>query len=74
MMGVYVYHGPTSGVTLADGTEVMLFDGVEVTLPDRNRYVSALLARGHLVPVPGKRRKTKKPKEATHDSEFSTRR
>ena len=44
----YVYSGPTSGVTLDDGTEVMFFDGQEVELPETNEYVKTLIAIGHL--------------------------
>jgi hypothetical protein len=47
----YVYSGPTSGVTLEDGGEVMFFDGREVELPETNEYVKTLVALGHLKPV-----------------------
>lgn len=48
------YSGPTSGVTLRDGesqTEVMLFDGVEVELPEAHDYTQTLVAQGRLTPV-----------------------
>lgn len=47
----YVYSGPTSGVTLDDGTEVMFFDGKEVELPETNEYVKTLVSLGHLKPI-----------------------
>lgn len=46
----YVYSGPLSGVTLKDGTEVLLHPGAAVELPEDNRYVKTLRARGHLRP------------------------
>jgi hypothetical protein len=48
------YSGPTSGVTLRVGesqTEVMLFDGSEVELPEAHDYTKTLVALGHLTPV-----------------------
>ena len=48
----YRYSGPLSGVTLADGQEVMLHPGAEVELPEDNDYVNTLLALEHLTPVP----------------------
>jgi hypothetical protein len=41
----YLYQGPPSGVTLKDGREVLLWPGVEVTLPSDNRYVQRLVAK-----------------------------
>lgn len=45
------YSGPLSGVTLADGQEVMLHPDTEVELPEGNDYVKTLQALGHLAPV-----------------------
>ncbi|MFP1724063.1 hypothetical protein ACLEEB_13805 [Lonsdalea quercina] len=44
----YRYTGPTSGVTLADGTEVLLFPQHEVELPAEHDYVKTLVALGFL--------------------------
>lgn len=46
------YSGPLSGVTLADGQEVMLHPDAEVDLPEDNDYVRTLQALDHLAPVP----------------------
>jgi hypothetical protein len=45
------YSGPLSGVTLADGQEVMLHPDAEVELPEDNEYVRTLQALEHLTPV-----------------------
>lgn len=47
----YLYKGPISGVTLADGKEVMLLPGKEVELDAAHPYTKTLLALGHLTPV-----------------------
>jgi len=47
----YLYEGPNSGVTLRDGTEVLLWNGKEVELPEDNDYVKTLLALGNLKPI-----------------------
>ncbi len=71
MTRTYIYMGPPSGATLADGTEIMLWPGHAVTLPESD-YTRALEAQGRLQPVsapaqaarvqaPGK--KADKPKE-----------
>jgi len=44
----YLYEGPNSGVTLQDGTEVLLWNGKEVELPADNEYVKTLMALGYL--------------------------
>lgn len=49
--GQYRYAGPMSGVTLADGQQVMLCPGGVVTLPAAHDYTRTLLALGHLTPV-----------------------
>jgi hypothetical protein len=47
-MSKYRYSGPPSGVTLADGSEVMLFPGSDVELPEAHEYTATLVALGHL--------------------------
>ena len=46
----FKYSGPASGVTLADGTEVLLWPGHEVELPE-SALTAALQAQGYLQPV-----------------------
>lgn len=51
----YTYQGPVdSGVTLKDEkgqeTEVLLYRGTSVDLPEDNEYVKTLVALNHLVP------------------------
>lgn len=47
----YRYNGPTSGVTLADGSEVLLFPQRAVELPSEHEYVKTLIALGFLQPL-----------------------
>jgi hypothetical protein len=47
----YHYTGPVSGVTLADGAEILLMPGAQVELPAAHEYTATLLALGHLAPV-----------------------
>lgn len=47
----YIYSGPASGVTLADGEELLLWTDSEVSLPEDNEWVMTMIARGHLTPV-----------------------
>ncbi len=51
-MSTYIYSGPASGVTLGNGTEVLLWDGKSYDLPAEHAYVKALVARGHLKSAP----------------------
>ncbi|HFZ8412842.1 TPA: hypothetical protein ACIPAK_000345 [Salmonella enterica subsp. enterica serovar Aberdeen] len=51
-MKEYRYSGPASGVTLSDGTEILLWSGKNVTLPEGHDYVKVLVALKHLTPVP----------------------
>ncbi|MEW5885481.1 MAG: hypothetical protein AB1735_02095 [Pseudomonadota bacterium] len=46
----YTYHGPASGLTLADGTELLLWPNQTVELPSSD-VVDALRAQGYLQPV-----------------------
>lgn len=65
-MGKYTYSGPMSAATLKDGTDVILMNGREVTLPDANEWVKSLVAQGRLTPVapdkPAPRAKAAAPK------------
>ncbi|POP43010.1 hypothetical protein CHU32_17445 [Superficieibacter electus] len=47
----YLYSGPASGVTLADGQEILLWPESEVELPEDNEWVMTMIARRHLAPV-----------------------
>lgn len=47
----YIYSGPASGVTLADGQEVLLWPDSEIELPEDNEWVVVMVARRHLTPV-----------------------
>ncbi|ECC3910488.1 hypothetical protein C1A67_13260 [Salmonella enterica] len=47
----YIYSGPASGVTLADGQEVLLWPNSEISLPEDNEWVITMISRRHLVPV-----------------------
>lgn len=51
-MKEYRYSGPASGVTLSDGTEILLWPGKTVYLPEEHDYVKVLVALKHLTPVP----------------------
>lgn len=51
-MKEYRYSGPASGVTLSDGTEILLWPGKNVSLPKEHDYVKVLEALKHLTPVP----------------------
>ena len=51
-MKEYRYSGPASGVTLSDGTEILLWPGKMVSLPEEHDYVKVLVALKHLTPVP----------------------
>lgn len=51
-MKEYRYSGPASGVTLSDGTEILLWPGKNVSLPEEHDYVKVLEALKHLAPVP----------------------
>lgn len=46
----YRYSGPASGVTLSDGTEILLWPGKTVPLPEEHDYVKVLVALKHLSP------------------------
>jgi len=60
----FTYHGPASGLTLADGTEVLLWPGHEVELPvsaltealQVQGYLQALLAAEEVKPVGSKKK------------------
>jgi hypothetical protein len=60
----YLYEGPNSGVTLQDGTEVLLWNGKEVELPADNEYVKTLMALGYLKTL----QETKKTKKEVNEN------
>ena len=76
----YVYNGPVSSVTLRDkakpkepGTDVALFPGKAVDLPEDNPYVKTLKARGFLKEAaeetkapPARAARKVKPQEVTN--------
>lgn len=45
---IYTYTGPSTGITLSDGREVMLHPGQDVALPADDPYVLALSAQQRL--------------------------
>lgn len=47
----YIYNGPASGVTLANGQEVLLWPESEIDLPEDNEWVMTMIARHHLTSV-----------------------
>ncbi|HHW4413062.1 hypothetical protein HV183_22525 [Citrobacter freundii] len=47
----YLYSGPASGVTLADGQEILLWPSSEIDLPEDNEWVMTMIARRHLTLV-----------------------
>ena len=59
----FKYNGPASGVTLADGTEVLLWPGREVDLPE-SELTKALEAQGYLQRVVEAAKPATKKKEA----------
>ncbi|MCC8457275.1 hypothetical protein [Photorhabdus aegyptia] len=64
----YLYTGPASGVTLADGTEVLLWSGKTVDLPQQHDYVKTLIALQYLHPLSEQQKnilKKEKPEEVT---------
>lgn len=55
----YIYNGPASGVTLADGQEILLWPNSEIDLPEDNEWVMTMIARNHLILIiPGKNKTT----------------
>jgi hypothetical protein len=50
-MSLYTYIGPLSAATLQDGTDVVLFPGGQVELPDDLPFLVDLNGMGVLVPV-----------------------
>jgi len=64
----YLYEGPNSGVTLQDGTEVLLWNGKEVELPADNEYVKTLMALGYLKPIQEIKETKKTKKEVAENA------
>ncbi|MBF2055107.1 MAG: hypothetical protein IGS03_16785 [Candidatus Sericytochromatia bacterium] len=57
----YTYHGPTTSVTLADGTEHNLFDGKACSLPEDNPFVASLVRQRRLKEAPAAPQAEPKP-------------
>ena len=47
----YIYNGPASGVTLADGQDSFLWPNRVSVLREDNEWVMTMIARNHLTPV-----------------------
>ena len=77
-MKAYRYSGPASGVTLSDGTEILLWPGKSVSLPEEHDYVKVLVALKHLTPVPEETKPAGAPavqspkRRSSSDSEVKT--
>ncbi|TDB47721.1 hypothetical protein [Photorhabdus luminescens] len=59
----YLYTGPASGVTLADGTEVLLWSEKTIDLPEQHDYVKTLIALRYLRPLSEQQKSILKKKE-----------
>ncbi|HHE4632367.1 TPA: hypothetical protein ACPD79_003666 [Escherichia coli] len=77
-MKAYRYSGPASGVTLSDGTEILLWPGKTVSLPEEHDYVKVLVALKYLTPVPEETKPAGAPavqspkRRSSSDSEVKT--
>lgn len=60
-MAKYIYTGPMSAATLRDGTDVILMNNREVTLPETNEWVKSLIAQGRLKPASDKPARAARP-------------
>jgi len=58
----FIYNGPASGVTLANGDEVLLWPGRAVELPV-SEFTEALQDQGYLQPVAEAEKPAPKKKE-----------
>lgn len=65
----YHYTGPASGVTLSNGTEILLWPHQCVDLPQQHEYVDTLKALGYLQPVPIKQADTLPKRPSTGKTE-----
>ncbi|MCA6221936.1 hypothetical protein [Photorhabdus antumapuensis] len=63
----YLYTGPASGVTLADGTEVLLWPEKTVDLPEQHDYVKTLIALRYLHPLSRQQKSILKKKEKSEE-------
>ncbi|NHB86284.1 hypothetical protein [Photorhabdus tasmaniensis] len=63
----YLYTGPASGVTLADGTEVLLWPEKTVDLLEQNDYVKTLIALRYLHPLSEQQKNIRKTKEKSEE-------
>jgi hypothetical protein len=66
---IFQYNGPPSGVTLGDGSEMMLMPGAQVDLPEGHDYTKTLLALGQLCPVEAPATETTPQKPGKKNSE-----
>ncbi|EYU16156.1 hypothetical protein [Photorhabdus aegyptia] len=64
----YLYTGPASGVTLADGTEVLLWSEKTVDLPEQHDYVKTLIALRYLHPLSEQQKNLLKKKEKLEEA------
>nr|DAN90218.1 MAG TPA: tRNA Pseudouridine synthase II, C terminal [Caudoviricetes sp.] len=58
-MTKFIYKGPLAAVTIKDGKEtrdVILANGQEIDLPEKNNYVRTLIEKGRLIAVETKKK------------------
>jgi len=56
----FIYNGPLDAVTIRNGKEILdviLTNGKEIELPEKNEYVRTLQEKGRLTPVETSRKK-----------------
>ncbi|RAX07666.1 hypothetical protein [Photorhabdus bodei] len=63
----YLYTGPAGGVTLADGTEVLLWSGKTVDLLEQHDYAKTLIALRYLHPLSEQQKNILKKKEKSEE-------
>ena len=77
-MKAYRYSGPASGVTLSDGTEILLWPVQTVSLPEAHDYAKVLVALNPLPPLPEETKPAGAPavqspkRRSSSDSEVKT--
>lgn len=58
-MTKFIYKGPLAVVTIKDGREardIILSNGKEIDLPEKNSYVRTLIEKGRLIAVETKKK------------------
>lgn len=58
-MTKFIYKGPLAAVTIKDGREardIILSNGKEIDLPEKNGYVRTLIEKGRLIAVETKKK------------------